>query len=134
MSCRSFVERITVLLGVLTAQGCGTSAPPVILNDLITKRDVPAPWPLSVDPVRVNCGDGTTTIFLEAAGRAYPVNNAAHVRPDAYTGKLDLNADEEPLFKADPRMAKYGKLHYPIEPIIAVAIKRCKQAGLTTLE
>jgi hypothetical protein len=125
--------RASAALGVALLPGCGSSPPAAHLDATITTADVKGTWPLAGAPVEVNCGDGKTTIFLEAGGRAYPVNNAAEARPEAYTGQLAVNADAAPLYKADPRLVKYGNLHYPTDSVLSVAIERCRRAGLTTL-
>ena len=112
--------------------GCSGQSSPR-LNDVITSKEVSGVWPLAIEPVSVNCGDGKTTIFLEGRGQAFPVNQAARNRPEAYTGQLPVQSDETGLYKADPALAKYGNLHYPISSVLSVAINRCKAAGLSAL-
>ncbi|WP_353468590.1 DUF2511 domain-containing protein [Sphingomonas faeni] len=126
--------RYAVLVAVILT-GCTESAPPKkpVVNMTISKSDVGETWPLIKEPVTVNCGDGHTTIFLEAEGKAYAFNGAAESRPGAYTGKYAVTEDQRALLAPNPDLQQYGKLTYPPGGVLSVAIQRCRQAGLSDL-
>lgn len=124
---------ILVVGAMLT--GCSESESPKkpVVNMTISKADVGETWPLTKQPVTVNCGDGHTTIFLEAEGKAYAFNGAAESRPGAYTGKYAVTEDQRALLAPNPDLQQYGKLTYPPGGVLAVAIQRCRQAGQSDL-
>lgn len=95
----------------------------------IRPSDVSGEWPLTVDEVTVDCGNGQSSVFVEAGKMAYPLNGGAQSNAASYGGRFALG-DLKSIQRRNPDQAKYGDIVFSPERLIGVAIQRCRSAGL----
>jgi hypothetical protein len=93
----------------------------------IASKDVGSQWPFTVSEVRVVCAPALA-IFIDADGKAYPLNGQAERHPDLYQkGPLGKLND---IWKVDPELSKLSPdTRMSLDAVTRKAIEACAKAG-----